>query len=61
VNVHGADVEAPNNVSVAGEDGISVGAIERDRQNPQAAWFWLAADNHRLSARCATSIAERLS
>ncbi len=60
INVHSADVEPPHNVEVASQDGLSVGAIQRDRHDPSAAWFWLAADNHRLAAQCAVSIAESL-
>jgi aspartate-semialdehyde dehydrogenase len=61
LSVHGADLEPPNNVSAAGQDGLSVGAIQRDPHCADAAWFWLVADNHRLVVHCALSIAESLS
>jgi aspartate-semialdehyde dehydrogenase len=56
-----ADLEPPNNVSVAGQSGIAVGAIAADRNNGNAVWIWAAADNLRLVADNAMSIArERL-
>jgi len=42
--------QAPTPVGVAGESGISIGAIERDRNHPSAVWMWAVADQFRLSA-----------
>jgi aspartate-semialdehyde dehydrogenase len=56
----GADVredEPPSNTGIAGQSGISVGAIEADRNNPRAYWFWLVADNLRLAAENAVAVA----
>jgi aspartate-semialdehyde dehydrogenase len=50
IDVHGPDLEPPNNVGVAGHAGVAVGAISADRNQPQAAWLWMAADNLRLAA-----------
>ena len=54
---HLADVEAPNNVGVAGQSGISLGALSADRNCTTAIWLWAAADNLRLSAENAVRIA----
>ena len=57
LDVRGADLEPPSNVGMANQDGVAVGAIEADRNHPRAAWFWLAADNHRLTAQNAILVA----
>lgn len=51
---------APNNVGIAGLDGISVGAISRDRNHAKAVWLWVAADNLRLAARNAVLVAQEV-
>ncbi len=56
IEVRGADLEAPNNVGVAGQSGVSVGAISIDRNHPQAVWMWMAADNLHLAAECAAEV-----
>jgi aspartate-semialdehyde dehydrogenase len=50
----------PSNVTVAGESQIIVGAAEPDAAVPDTFWLWGAADNLRLAAANAVSIAERL-
>jgi aspartate-semialdehyde dehydrogenase len=45
------DEDPPNNVMVAGDSGIVVGAMERDRNNAHAIWLWAVADNLRLAAQ----------
>lgn len=60
----GADVrdeEPPSNAGIAGQSGISVGAIEVDRNLPNAVWFWLVADNIRLAAENAVAVAKEVS
>ncbi len=53
--------EPPSNANIAGQSGLSVGAIHVDRNNPRACWLWLVADNLRLSAENAIAVAkERL-
>ncbi|MBI3681971.1 MAG: hypothetical protein HY235_16435 [Acidobacteria bacterium] len=41
---------APNNVAAAGEHGIAAGNIRADRNHARAVWFWIVADNLRLTA-----------
>lgn len=50
IDVRTAAVEPPTNTGVAQQAGIQVGAIQFDRHDPRAAWFWIAADNIKLSA-----------
>ena len=60
IDVHGGDLEPPNNVGQAGMSGIAVGGILPDRNSPDACWFWLAADNLRLAAENAVSVVQQL-
>jgi aspartate-semialdehyde dehydrogenase len=54
------DQEPPTNVGVAGQDGIAVGGIVADRNNPRACWFWIVADNLRLAAENAVEVAREI-
>jgi aspartate-semialdehyde dehydrogenase len=56
-DIRTSDLEPPNNVAVAGQSGIALGAITPDRNNGSAFWIWAAADNLRLSAETAALIA----
>jgi len=60
IEVRGLEVEPPNNVGQAGQGGIAVGAIVADRNDPEACWFWLVADNLRLLAENAVAVAREL-
>jgi len=60
IDVHGGDVEPPTIVGQAGESGIAVGGIAPDRNEPEACWFWIAADNLRLTADNAVAVARQL-
>ena len=60
INVHSNEVEPPTNVGQAGQSGIAVGLIEPDRNRPEACWFWLVADNLRLTAENAVAVARQL-
>ena len=60
IEVRGMEVEPPNNVGQAGQSGIAVGAIEPDRNDADACWFWLVADNLRLMAENAVAVAREL-
>ena len=60
IDVRDAGLEPPNIVGQAGQGGISVGGIVPDRNNPEACWFWLVADNVRLTAQNAVAVAEQL-
>ena len=56
---NGIDVrtdEPPTNIGVAGQNGLSVGAISVDPNQARACWFWMAADNFRLSAENAVAV-----
>lgn len=57
----GVDVrpdEPPSNANIAGQSGLSVGAIEVDRNNPRAVWIWAVADNLKLAAENAVTVAK---
>jgi aspartate-semialdehyde dehydrogenase len=56
VDVRGSDLEPPNNVGVAGQSGVAVGALGVDRNHPQAMWIWMAADNLHLTAENAVLV-----
>ncbi|MBY0507433.1 MAG: hypothetical protein K2X03_26200 [Bryobacteraceae bacterium] len=47
VDLRGDSVELPTNIGVAGQTGIMV-SFKEDKQNPNAYWFWVGADNLRL-------------
>jgi aspartate-semialdehyde dehydrogenase len=51
--------EPPNNVGTVGWNGIALGNIRADRNSKRAFWFWLAADNLRLTAWNAVLLAQR--
>ncbi len=50
--------EPPNNVDVAGQTGLSIGAIAQDHNHPRACWLWMVADNIRLAAENAVAVAQ---
>lgn len=52
--------EPPNNVGIAGQSGLSVGAIAQDHNQPRACWLWMVADNLRLAAENAVEVAREL-
>lgn len=60
IDVRGKDLDPPNNAEVTNQDGVSAGAIEVDRNCPNAVWFWLVADNNRLTALNAVLVAKEL-
>ena len=60
INVHGAELEPPHIVGQAGQDGIAVGGIAPDRNDAKACWFWLVADNLRLTAQNAVAVAGQI-
>jgi aspartate-semialdehyde dehydrogenase len=57
IDLRGPDLEPPDNVGIAGQTGVSVGAITPDRNDGSAYWIWAAADNLRLMAESAALIA----
>lgn len=56
IDVRQAATEPPNNVGVAGQSGVTVGAAILDRNNSRALWLWMAADNLKLMADTALDI-----
>jgi aspartate-semialdehyde dehydrogenase len=60
INVYERDSEPPNNVGTAGQDGIAIGAIDRDPNDANSLWFWMTADNLRLPAQNAVLVAREL-
>jgi aspartate-semialdehyde dehydrogenase len=50
--------EPPSNAGIAGQSGLSVGAIAIDRNYPRACWMWMVADNLRLAAENAIAVAK---
>jgi len=60
IDVRRSDLEPPTAVGMAGQDGVAVGAIAMDRNDPQACWCWLVADNLRLAAENAVAVGSQL-
>jgi aspartate-semialdehyde dehydrogenase len=60
IEVRGTEFEPPTNVGQAGQGGIAVGGIAPDRNDPEACWFWVVADNVRLMAENAVAVARQL-
>ncbi len=60
IEVRSAEFEPPTSVGQAGQGGITVGGIIPDRNEPEACWFWLVADNLRLAAENAVAVARQL-
>ncbi len=60
IEVLSEEFDPPNNVGQAGQSGIAIGGILPDRNNADALWFWLAADNIRLAAENAVMVARQL-
>jgi len=60
IDVRPKDLEPPTNVGIAGQSGISVGVIARDRNDARAAWFWMVADNLRITGENAVEVVREL-
>ncbi len=56
IEVRSADQEAPTNVGAAAQSGLAAGDIRIDRNNPRAAWLWIALDNLRMTADAAAEL-----
>ncbi len=56
MDVRSRDMEPPNNVGVAGQNEITLGAISVDSNQPNAVWMWMALDNLRLTAQNAAMV-----
>jgi aspartate-semialdehyde dehydrogenase len=60
IDVRPKDLEPPTNAGIAGQSGISLGAITADRNDPRAAWFWMVADNLRITGDNAVEVVREL-
>ena len=60
IEIRNATEEPPTNAGVTGQSGLVVGRITPDRANPNAAWFWVVADNHGICADNAVCLARLL-
>ncbi len=60
IEVRADGEEPPTNAGSAGQSGIAVGSIARDRNRPAAAWFWIVADNLRLTADHALEVVREI-
>jgi len=52
--------EPPTNVGIAGQSGVSAGAITVDNNNARAVWLWAVADNLRIAAENAVAVAKEI-
>ncbi|MBK5292000.1 MAG: hypothetical protein JJE04_10025 [Acidobacteriia bacterium] len=59
-DLRGPGLDPPDVAGIAGHNGIAIGGIEPDRNHPRAAWFWMVADNLRISAVNAVQLAKPL-
>ncbi|MCU1263040.1 MAG: Semialdehyde dehydrogenase, dimerization region [Bryobacterales bacterium] len=60
IDLREAGTEPPNNVGVAGQDGVAVGAVTPDRNNSRAMWLWMVSDNLRLAAENALAVVKEV-
>jgi len=60
IEVRSSEFDPPSNVGQAGQSGIAVGAIAPDRNDAEACWFWIVADNLRLLAENAVAVAKEI-
>jgi aspartate-semialdehyde dehydrogenase len=56
IEVRSTDQESPTNVGAAAQSGLAVGDVRVDRNNPRAAWIWIAMDNLRVTADAAVEL-----
>lgn len=56
IEVRAPDQEVPTNVGAAAQSGVAAGDIRVDRNNPRAAWIWIAMDNLRVTAEAAAEL-----
>jgi aspartate-semialdehyde dehydrogenase len=52
--------DPPTNAGIAGQSGLSAGAIAVDNNNARACWFWIVSDNLRLAAENAVAVAREV-
>ena len=54
--MRGGDLEPPIIAGATGQNGIAVGAVALDRNQPRACWIWVVSDNLRLMAENALAV-----
>jgi len=52
--------DPPTNAGIAGQHGLSVGAISLDHNQTRASWLWMVADNLKLAAENAIAVAREI-
>ncbi len=60
IEVRSAEQDPPTNVGAAGQNGLAAGDIRVDRNNPRAAWIWIAMDNLRMTSEAAAELLRAL-
>lgn len=60
IEIRNQGEEAPQSVGAAGQSGLIAGDIRADGNDARAAWFWIVADNLRLTADAAVDLASGL-
>ena len=60
IEVRSVEFEPPTNTGQAGQSGITVGGVTPDRNDAEACWFWIVADNLRLAAENAVVVARQI-
>jgi aspartate-semialdehyde dehydrogenase len=60
IEIRSAEQEAPTNVGAAAQSGLAAGDIRIDRNNPRAAWIWIAMDNLRMTSEAALELLRSL-
>ena len=60
IDVRKQEDTPPSNVGVAGQNGLTIGMIEPDRNHARALWMWVAADNLRISAESAFDVTRQI-
>jgi aspartate-semialdehyde dehydrogenase len=58
-DLRGDGLEGPNPVGMAAQDGIGIGSLVRDRNSRRALWLFAVADNYRLTAQAALTVARQ--
>jgi aspartate-semialdehyde dehydrogenase len=60
IDVRSENEEPPTNAAVAGQNGIAAGVIAPDRNQSNAMWIWMVADNLRLAAENAVMVLKEI-
>lgn len=60
IDVRSSGTEPPSISGIAGMSGVALGAVEVDRNRPQACWMWMVADSLRLAAENAIAVARQM-